>query len=213
MGTVDVAGLVRQTLGRLAIPAHGLIPPGLAGHDPEYALRSASAPSPIPTQSSVEIELTAALNPVFFGEYSILARQLSNALSKAGVTIRAVNKTMAEFVEARSDATVDLILTRWIADYPDADTFIYLLHSREGYLGRLCGSPEIDRMIEKGRAETIPAIRQSIYREIEEIIARDALLLPLFHEQAYRFARPEVEGLTVSYWSTAVDYSNLRIRS
>ena len=29
---VDAAGLVRRTLGRLAIPAHGLIPPGLLGY-------------------------------------------------------------------------------------------------------------------------------------------------------------------------------------
>lgn len=29
---------------------------------------------------------------------------------------------------------------------------------------------------------------------IEEIIARNALLLPLFHEQAYRFARPGVNA-------------------
>jgi ABC-type transport system substrate-binding protein len=54
-------------------------------------------------------------------------------------------------------------------------------------------------------------VRHSLYREIEEIIAREALLLPLFHEQAYRFARPEVEGLSVSFWEPSVDYSNLRI--
>ena len=30
---IDVPRLVRQTLGRIAIPAHGLIPPGLLGHD------------------------------------------------------------------------------------------------------------------------------------------------------------------------------------
>jgi ABC-type transport system substrate-binding protein len=67
-------------------------------------------------------------------------------------------------------------------------------------------------LIARGRAETSPAARHSIYREIEEIIVRDALLLPLFHEQTYRFARPEVEGLSLSYGVTAVDYASLRIR-
>ena len=38
-------------------------------------------------------------------------------------------------------------------------------------------------------------MRHSIYRQVEEIIAREALLLPLFHDQVYCFARPEVEGL------------------
>jgi len=51
-----------------------------------------------------------------------------------------------------------------------------------------------------------------MYREAEEILVRDALLIPLFHEQAYRFARPEVEGLTVSFATPTVAYENLRIR-
>jgi len=32
--------------------------------------------------------------------------------------------------------------------------------------------------------------------ELSLLAALDALLLPLFDEQAYRFARPELEGLT-----------------
>jgi peptide/nickel transport system substrate-binding protein len=106
---------------------------------------------------------------------------------------------------------VDVVVGRWNADYPDADTFAYILHSREGLLGRLCGTAEVDSLIERGRAEISPAIRHSIYRQIEEIIAREALLLPLFHEQTYRFARPEVEGLSLSYGTPAVDYASLRV--
>ena len=110
-------------------------------------------------------------------------------------------------------AEVDVVVGRWNADYPDANTFAGILHSQEGLLGRLCGSPDMDRLIERARAETSPAVRHSIYRQIEESIARDALMLPLFHEQTYRFARPELEGVTLSYAVTAVDYSNLRIRT
>lgn len=52
----------------------------------------------------------------------------------------------------------------------------------------------------------------SCYREIEEILAREARVLPLFHEQAYRLARPEVEGLAVSFGFPSVPYEELRIR-
>ncbi len=211
--TVDVAAVVRQTLGRLAIPAHGIIPPGLLGHDPASSSRPSAVPSLISEKPPAEIELTAALNPVYFGEYSALARALSTAFRQKGVSIRPTNKTMAELMEAQTHASVDLAVGRWVADYPDADTFVNILHSREGINGRLCGSAEIDRLIERGRAETSPAVRHSLYREIEEIIAREALLLPLFHEQTYRFARPEVEGLALSYGATVVDYASLRIGS
>jgi ABC-type oligopeptide transport system substrate-binding subunit len=209
---VDCATLVRQTLGRLAVPANGLIPPGLLGHDPTHSSRTYAAPTSMPEQSSSEIELTAVLNPVFFGEYAALTRELESAFRLQGVRIRPVNKTMAEWMEATTRATVDLAVGRWAADYPDAHTFVQILHTREGSLGRFCGSSEIDHLIEKGRAEASSVARHSLYRQIEEIIVRDALLLPLFHEQAYRFARPEIEGLSLSYGMTAVDYASLRIR-
>jgi ABC-type oligopeptide transport system substrate-binding subunit len=128
------------------------------------------------------------------------------------VRIRVVNKTIEEFLEGMRTGSTDLGVGRWGADYPDSDTFVHILHSQEGIVGRFCGLPEIDRLVERGRAETAPSVRHSLYRQIEETIAREVLMVPLFHEQAYRFARPEVEGLTVSFGSPTVAYEDLSIR-
>ncbi len=209
--SVDIASMVRQTLGRLAVPARGLIPPGLLGHDSAYTPRVPLASASAPEQPGVEMELTAVLNPVFFGEYAALAREVSRSFRERQITIRPVNKTMDEWREAVLQGSVDLVIGRWAADYPDADTFANILATKEGLLGQLCGSTEVDRLIARGRSETSPAARHAIYRQIEEIIARDRLLLPLFHEQTYRFARPEVEGLSLSYGVITVDYASLRI--
>ena len=86
LATVDVAGIVRRTLGRLAIPAHGLIPPGLLGY-------SASSPSPEPSPArspptapsrrrsrARRVELSADVHPIFFGEFSAFFRELDEAL-------------------------------------------------------------------------------------------------------------------------------------
>ncbi len=170
-------------------------------------LASTSAPE----KPITEIELTAAVNPVFLGEYAALAREISRSVGDRQITIRIVSSTMEGLVEALSKGSVDVVLGRWGADYPDADTFANILATKEGLLGKLCGSAEVDRLIARGRSETSPAARHAIYRQIEEIIARDRLLLPLFHEQSYRFARPEVKGLSLSYGAMAVDYASLRL--
>jgi peptide/nickel transport system substrate-binding protein len=157
------------------------------------------------------IEIKTALNAVYLGEYSAVFNELTNAFAEHNLRVTAANRTMPEFAELRQQGSADLLLTRWIGDFPDTDNFVRLLHSQVGAIGRYCGTAEIDRLIERGVGETSPAVRHTIYREIEEIIAREALLLPLFHEQAYRFARPEVEGLSVSFWEPSVDYSNLGV--
>ena len=87
-------GLVRRTLGRLAIPAHGLIPPGLLGYSaagPSAGSR-ASGPS-APSDSSVEatvsretVELVAAVHPIFFGEFSGLLSRARGGLPRDRVS-------------------------------------------------------------------------------------------------------------------------------
>src|SRR5262249_58081941 len=92
------------------------------------------------------------------------------------------NKTMAESRDMNRRAETDLAIGRWGADYPDADTFVGILHSTAGIQGRYFGHAEIDRLIDQGRAETDPRARHSLYRKIQEIVARGAMLLPLFHD-------------------------------
>jgi ABC-type oligopeptide transport system substrate-binding subunit len=212
IASLDVPALVRRTLGRIAVPAHGMIPPGLVGHSPKQTSRSSYAIAAAPlVQPESMIELKTAVNPVYFGEHATIFDQMATAFRELNVKISPMNKTGPEFAELRQQGVGDLVFTRWIADYPDADTFVHLLHSQDGNIGRFCGTPEIDRLIERGRAETSPSVRHSLYREVEEIVAREALVLPLFHEQAYRFARPDVSGVSVSFWGQTVDYSNLRL--
>jgi ABC-type transport system substrate-binding protein len=218
---VDVAGFVRRTLGRLAIPAHGIIPPGLLGYSVGGPSSGPGSGDSAPADSSVEatvsretIELTAAVHPVLFGEFSAFFRELTGAFREIGFRIRPVNKTMAEYVELTQTGGTDLNVGRWNADYPDADNFVYtLLHSEAGFLGRYIGGSDVNELAERGRVETDPRIRNSIYARVEELIVREALLLPLFHDQVYSFARPEVAGLTaVSQGNPIVDYEDLWIR-
>ena len=212
---IDAAGIVRRTLGRHAIPANGLIPPGLLGYvsKPRSRPQTSGQASGAHTVSRETIEVTAMANPIMFGEFGAFTKELTQAFREMGYSIRVVNKTMAEFVDAQKDAPTDIMIGRWIADYPDADTFAQgVLHSREGVYGRYCGMPEIDALTERGRAEIDPRTRESIYREVEEIVAREALLIPLFHEQVYRFARPEVEGLALGFGQPIVQYENLTIK-
>ena len=212
VATIDVSRIVKQTLGHVAQPATGLIPPGLLGHDPRQAPPSGHGSGSASQAASEEVHLTAAMHPIFASEYKAFATVLTQELRSAGIILEPVTETMDEFIESTSAGSADVYLGRWAADYADADSFAYVLNSRDGFLSRFCGLAEVDELIDSGRVVPDPGARHQIYRRLEGIIARDALLLPLFHEQIYRFARPEVEGLTVSYSAPAVHYDELRIR-
>ncbi|MEO8718865.1 MAG: ABC transporter substrate-binding protein, partial [Burkholderiales bacterium] len=209
--SVDVPRLIRQTLGRLAIPAHGIIPPGLLGHDPEAAPRRSHDSSDSSETRAGSLELTAAVHPVLAGPYAAVTRELSNAFGAQGLAMRQVTTSMVDFMQAHREGTADIYIGRWNADYPDPDSFASIFHSQTGFLGRACGSPEIDRLIARARTESVPALRHALYRELEDVLAADAIILPMFHEQAYRIARPEVDGLTLGLGTPTVSMEGLRI--
>ena len=105
-----------------------------------------------------------------------------------------------------------MIAWRWVADYPDTEGFVgNLLHSEEGALAGLCTSAEIDRLIERGRSEMEPGPRRAIYRELEELLRDEALVVPLFHEQIYRFRQSSVRGFRFGLGPPEVRYDELHV--
>lgn len=209
--TVNVDQLVRRHFGRMAIPARGVIPPGLVGYEPVPAVPAAHLRRGGPSE---KITLTGLLSTIYEKANAAVTAELFENFSQAGFQCSVPwSRGSGDWDKARTEGNADFHLSNWIADYPDTDSFIGgLLHSEHGFVGRFCGTPEIDRLIEKGRTETSPEIRHDIYREVEEIIARRALVIPLFHLKAYGFARPEVEGFEISFTRPIVSYEKLWIR-
>jgi peptide/nickel transport system substrate-binding protein len=100
-----------------------------------------------------------------------------------------------------------LTFTRWLADYPDADTFLHsLLHSEKGWEGKFCGGPDLDHLIESSRRESDVKNRHILFKQVEEMLQENALVLPLFHEQTFAFSRPEIEGLELSFFSPFIHW-------
>ncbi len=203
---LDVAGPVRS-IGRLGTPAHGLIPPGLLGYE---ARRSTTSP-PVGSGGLEGLGLTALVHPVFQGLYSPLWEKLCRSFDELGVRLRVTCQSADNLCTATITEDADVVATRWLADFPDSDTFVSLFDSRTGADGGFFGNEAIDRLIEAGRSEADPALRNAIYRELEGILAHDAFVVPLFHEQVYRFARPELQGLKLRIRCPEVAYEELTL--
>jgi ABC-type transport system substrate-binding protein/tRNA A-37 threonylcarbamoyl transferase component Bud32 len=201
---LDVATLVEE-LGTIVLPAAGLFPPGLLA-------RHGAAPRP-PEKGSGPIlrqELQAGLFSVFRTSYAEFARKATGAIATAGFRVSIVTPDRPAIM-AHPD--FDIYFGRYFCDYPDTDGFAFgLLDSSAGILGHVCSSPEIDRLLESGRQEANSEVRRAIYQELERAVFDQSLILPLFHEQTYCFARPEVEGFGVRRFFPSIPYAELSLR-
>ncbi|HTD52428.1 MAG TPA: ABC transporter substrate-binding protein, partial [Thermoanaerobaculia bacterium] len=202
-------------LGRFALPATGLLPPGILGHDPgrrqphvprEKAVemvRSAGLPLPI--------KLVAAVHPILQNQYTALLSALVHIWSELGVEVQIATRTMPEFLEAwHGGGTIDVWLGRWIADYDDPDNFTFtLFHSGNGSLRTYFSSPEADQILEEARGEERSALRETLYRKFEHLLLDSAILVPLFHDVDYRIGSPGVRGLQLRSTAPYVNYAEV----
>ncbi len=205
--SLDVAERLHgPQVGRL-VSADGLLPPGLPGHEPP---RSPVVPAKIGAEILRGVRLQIAVNPSYAGLYGNLWSGLTRTFQRLGLVVEVEVTPPGDLIAVARRGQVDLIAQRWIADYPDSDNFMMgLLHSEQGMLGTFCGDAEIDHLLRQGRRETDPTLRHTISRERDDRLARDAFLVPLFHEQTYRFAAPKLRGLRVGLSLPEVRYEEL----
>jgi ABC-type transport system substrate-binding protein len=210
VAVIDRDALARAGGGNRLATAQGIIPPGLLGYSPQGGL--AQRPRQvIPPPDGKPVHLTAAVSPTMRANFKDTLEVFSRDISEAGFELEFLPvETREDFFDITMGGKSDVSIIGWVADYPDTHAMVQgLLDSREGYAGRYIGSEDLDRLIAAAQVEIDPAKRHAIYREIEETAAREAILVPLFHYQIYRFARPELKGLALSFSSPEVLYENL----
>lgn len=207
---LDLDRLVGTTLGSLGDRAHGLIPPGLLTPTTigELAVEA--------SQQLTELRglrLDVALNSAYSRQHAPFWKALSTTLERHGVHLEIIADETQDVRRVIHRGEVDLVVTRWLGDYPDADCFVSHLHSRDGVYGSLCGDADLDERIEAARSEADPRVRHAYYREIERRLVSEGAVIPLFHEQVYRLSRPHVGGLRLGFGVPEVAYEELRLKS
>ena len=209
---LDVDRPFRAALQRAAIRATTFLPPGLNGAAP----RAFERPAPLADTEARALlrgrTVRVAVYPSYLGQYADFWERLRTQLDDLGMVVETRLGAPAELDALLPTGEIDLILDRWLADYPDADAFAFaLLHSTEGALAGFGGSPEIDRLADGARRERDPVRRRAMYDRIEEILHREALIVPFFHEQLYRFYHPSVRHLRVRLFAPEVRYDEIFI--
>ncbi|PWT87900.1 MAG: hypothetical protein C5B54_11555, partial [Acidobacteria bacterium] len=215
-GIVHAHDLVRSTLGRLAQPAEGLLPPGILGHDPgrrSYPMDREKIQELLKSSGvSLPIQLNASVHPILQDRYSSLMKALFKEWANAGIQITIKTPDIKSYNDTwENNEGIDLLIGRWIADYDDPDSFTHgLFHSGIGHWRRYYSSKATDELIEQSRLEQQPEQREKLYRQTERQLLEQAVFIPLFHDIGQRIAGPKLRNLILSSIPPYVNYSDVQ---
>lgn len=129
-------------------------------------------------------------------------------LSAIGITANVKVGEWGASNDAIAAGEADMFLQAWVTT-PQGDpgaVLEALLKSDGGSNSGKYMNPDLDRLLDDGRLTFVQEKREEIYGEIQQIIAADAAMIPVFHVSQVNVAKPGLTGYAVhpteTYWIT-----------
>ena len=203
---VDRKRLCAKILGGSHAPAKGLVPPGLPAYNTDL---EGYAYDPVRAREELKKAGYGPNNPAPVLTLYLrasrptprVAQAIQAQLKRAGVRVRLRMLDFAALREAINNQEPDLFYLGWIADFPDADNFLMLFHSRliggAGNRARYTDS-EVDRLLDRAREEPDRERRLTLYRTSERKIVADAPWVFLSHKQTQLLVKPHVRNFALT---------------
>jgi methyl-accepting chemotaxis protein/ABC-type transport system substrate-binding protein len=205
-----------QVYAGQSVIAQSLLPPGLLGHDEN--LRGFS----YDPDRARDLLQRAGYGGGFSIEYrtwdtdefnnSGLVPLMIEDLAAVGIRVNVTRHSATDASAPRLKPGHGLIyLANWYADFPDPDNFFYIFFHSEAtsIRGLYYNRPELDAEIIEARRSNDVEHRASIYRRLNEMVIREAPIVPMFHERLFVLHKPEIRGVRTSLVPPPVRYNDV----
>jgi len=129
-----------------------------------------------------------------------IAEAFAADLSAIGIRVKLNTKDWAAYIADRKKSPgFQAFMLGWTADYGDPDNFYYP-HFGPGGTADLGGwkNDQVIQLLNQGRATVDQAARAKIYAQVDEILHREMVRLPIVHSQPLLAKRKNVQGWTPS---------------
>ena len=180
-------------------PADGPLPPGVDGRlETPFAyafnvekakklLEEAGFPGGIDPKTGKRLVI-----PISIGRPDQGAREevelLQGFYDRVGIKLEPQLMTWPAFSQALNQGHVTLFMLGWVGDYPDAETFLQLFHSKNVSPGANHGNyrnPEFDKCYDEAMAAATPEARLAAWKRAQEIVREDCPWIFLHCPKSY----------------------------
>ncbi|KUN84924.1 peptide-binding protein [Streptomyces bungoensis] len=204
--------LVSKVYGTQAQPLYSLVPASVTGHSNSffntYGNPSAAKAKELLSKAGITtpVKLTLHYTTDHYGsatkqEFEILQKQL-NGSGLFDVSIQ--GHPWATFRPAEQKGQYDVYGMGWFPDFPDADNFLAPFLDKDNTLGSPYSNSTIQRtLIPESRREADRLNAAKTLTQIQDIVAEDVPILPLWQGKQYVAARDDVTGVSYALNSSA----------
>ncbi|MET9907761.1 ABC transporter substrate-binding protein [Streptomyces sp. NPDC006476] len=202
---LDRDALIKDVYQGTATPLYSIIPAGIAGHNTAFFDTYGAGPSRAKAAAALaadnisgKVALTLWSTPSRYGpatdqELKEIARQL-NASGLFAATVKSV--AFDQYEKDIAAGKYGVYVKGWVPDYPDADNFTAPFFGKGNVLGNNYSNTTItSTLIPHTAAESDRAATDADYGKLQDIVADQLPVLPVWQAKQYAVTRENVYGL------------------
>ncbi|UGY94959.1 ABC transporter substrate-binding protein [Streptomyces gobiensis] len=202
---IDRSTLVRDVYKRTAEPLYSIVPSGITGHNTAFFDRYGERPQPKKAAAALhaenitgKVKLTLWSTPVRYGpgtdqEVAAIAEQL-NASGLFDVDVKSTE--LKQYDKDIADGKYGAYVKGWVPDYPDADNFTDPFFGEDNVLHNNYKPGRITQeLLPRTAAASNRAATVEDFGTVQDIVAKDLPVLPIWQGKQYAVARENIAGL------------------
>jgi peptide/nickel transport system substrate-binding protein len=131
-------------------------------------------------------------------DYADICTFLANEWSKIGIKVNIDILEAATLREMMAKGQAQFFRASWIADYPDAESFLGVFYSKNPAPPNYTRfqNEAFDKLYEQALAENDDAKRYELYQKMDNILLDEAPIVFLFYDELASFTPKKVSGLS-----------------
>ncbi len=129
--------------------------------------------------------------------YEELGTYIQKQLKEIGLNFKLELVPSAFLREQMAKSKTLFFRGSWIADYPDAESYLTMFYSKNGSPPNYTrfSNKFFDSLYEKALLENNDSVRYELYRAMDKILVEESPVVPLFYDEVIRFVRKGVKGM------------------
>jgi peptide/nickel transport system substrate-binding protein len=202
---VDRDALVSEVYRSTATPLYSIVPAGITAHNTAFFDLYGDTPQPAKAAAALrsegftgKVKLTLWSTPSRYGpatdqEFRAIAKQL-NASGLFDASVRSV--PFDQYEKDIAAGKYGVYVKGWVPDYPDPDNFTQPFFGKDNVLQNNYENSDITgRIIPDTAAQANRAATEKDFGELQDDVAKNLPILPLWQGKQYAVAYNNVSGL------------------
>ncbi|MGC8997629.1 MAG: ABC transporter substrate-binding protein, partial [Fervidicoccaceae archaeon] len=202
--------IINTALMGAGTPLYSLIPTSMSAYVPVFKTYYGDGNTTLARQlltqagysSTNKLQLTLWYTPTHYGDteanVATLIKQELEATGMISVTLQSAE--WGQYVQNARSSQMGAYLMGWYPDYLDPDDYTTpFLHTGDNkWLGNQYSNPQMDKLLEQAQVTVDEAARNNIYAQVQNILAHDVPIVPLFEGKLYIVASNSISGIVPS---------------